>query len=76
MLRMERKTVLHIVEMILLAGNDQFSVDVQKKITGFCFLSFGCVRQGRKPPVGSGNNFKTPLSLQMPETSHLFKFFF
>lgn len=52
MLRMYRKAALHIVEMLLLAGNNQFSVDVQKKITGFCFISFGCCQRRQKTTCG------------------------
>ena len=51
MLRMNRKAA-HIVEMILLASNKQFSVDVQKKVTGFCLYLLAVVRQDRKTPVG------------------------
>lgn len=52
MLRMDRKTALPIVEIILLAGNNQFSVDVQKKVTVFCFISFGCCQKRQKTTCG------------------------
>lgn len=52
MLRMDRKAALHIIEMILLAGNKQFSVDVQKKVTGFCLMSFGCCQTTQKNTCG------------------------
>lgn len=39
MLRMDWKAVLHVVEIIVLAGNKQLSVDVHKKVTGlFCIF--------------------------------------
>lgn len=52
MLRMDRKAAVRIVEMILLAGRKQFSVDVQKKVTGFCFISFGCCQTRQKDTCG------------------------
>lgn len=48
MLRMDRKAALHIAEMVLLADDKHFSVDIQKKVTGFCFIPFGCCQTRQK----------------------------